>query len=157
MQYEKQQLHQLTATQAQLVAARKKQEEIVHKLSTSYQSSVQDVYEEVKSQCHNIQSDGASLLLPSVQDAGGQEPAVDTVSASAHLISLEREGDNAIRTAHHYCDLADTLKATNRHLQNKMYDSIDTIQKFWRNNIKKSQTRVGKMVMTSLSNVHHKS
>lgn len=151
IEHEKQQQCRIRRTQAKLETEKKEQQKLVERLSVSHQLLTNDIYDEVKGQCH----EEGSLLLPSVPKerehvSVGAASHLDLITAKAAISHLEKEKHSALMTARHYRDLAEKLQTTNRHLNAKLHDSVEAVRNFWRNNIKEEQNRSGRMVMASL-------
>ena len=100
-------------------------------------------------------SDAGALLLESISLPHSTQDkellsGIDRVSAERRINFLQKR-HKALKTAQHYCSLAEEMKRKNRKLRSDTAKTIETVRDFWRNNIKEAQTRSGRMVLEAVT------
>ena len=79
--------------------------------------------------------------------------AATEVSANSYINTVVEERNVAAKTMLMYRDMVEDLRSKNRKLYCTMNDSIDSVRKFWRNNILEGGSRGGVCVKRALEMV----
>ena len=102
-----------------------------------------------------VHDSSPSLLLPAFTPLVKEDFSIDKGTVIEYINDLKKERDDALFTARIYRNQVDKLQSKNRKLYCDMYDNIDTIRNFYRNDIAEGHSRAAVCVKLAFKNQFH--